>query len=277
MEEEIQHLSFLRLSQCGYELRKIKSEFNSASLIRYVHRDDYFMIGLIVQGEATCTVDFKDYKLETDSLIVVSPGQVHKFISESGVEAFILLVDPKSVNNRVRQIFDSVSLWSAPFFKAKGVYDLEVLFDLIMRQQNVAIGKNLIKTSIDIIAEKISHQLRDSQTISKRRRELMYKFRNILHASITEEHRPEYYAGKLNISTLHLNEIVHSLTGVNVSQYIANEIMLMAKRELYYTEESIGQIALRLGFDDSEYFTHLFTETVGLTPSEFRENLMHSN
>ena len=63
------------------------------------------------------------------------------------------------------------------------------------------------------------------------------------------------------------------LTGLSSSQYIKNEIILLAKRELFHTSDSVKEIAYRLGFTDNAYFTRLFTETAGISPNKFRDNI----
>jgi AraC-like DNA-binding protein len=47
--------------------------------------------------------------------------------------------------------------------------------------------------------------------------------------------------------------------------------MLEAKRRLFYTNESVKEIAFRLGYDDYAYFTRLFTKVCGISPTRFRE------
>jgi AraC-like DNA-binding protein len=43
-----------------------------------------------------------------------------------------------------------------------------------------------------------------------------------------------------------------------------------AKRLLYYTELDIKEIAFKLGYDDHTYFSRLFSKTVSMSPSAFR-------
>ncbi|MDE6549014.1 MAG: AraC family transcriptional regulator [Muribaculaceae bacterium] len=232
------------------------------------------MFGLIVHGELQCAIDFQHYNLSSDSIVVLSPRQVHKFLSESGIEAFMLLVNPDIMTDNLRKLFDEIDLLPSPVFEAGDYSDLKILLELISRQENVSVGKKMVMAFIEMIADKISNQISGQLKVSGRKKELMFGFRNLLRENITRERRPAYYSDRLNISTVYLNEIVNSLSGYSVSQYIKNEIILMAKRELYYSEDSIKAIASKLGFDDSAYFTRLFTETVGIAPTEFRKNLV---
>ena len=260
------------LASNGYSLRHIRPGSDTISRIDFAHRDDYFMFGLIFQGRLKCTIDFKHYDLLPDSIVVISPHQVHRFISGNGIEGIMILIEPGVMDDNILKFFDGIDLLPAPFFEAGDYSDLKTLSELISRQKNVSVGKKLVMASVEIIAEKISYQLNRDVKGSKRKKELMFRFRSLLRDNITLERRPAYYADRLNISKAYLNEIVNSLSGYSVSQYIKNEITLRAKRELYYSNESIKEIADKLGFEDSAYFTRLFSETVGVSPTEFRRN-----
>ena len=274
MKEEVHSHTLSAVAEHGYVLRHIESGADSSSRVHYAHRDDYFIFGLIVHGELQCSIDFQHYNLSSDSIVVLSPRQVHMFISETEIEAFMLLVNPDIMTEKLRQLFDEIDMLPSPVFEAGDYSDLKILLGLISRQENVYVGKKLVMAFIEMIADKISHQVSGHIRGSGRRKELMFGFRNLLRENIIRERRPAYYADRLNISKVYLNEIVNSLSGYSVSQYIKNEIILMAKRELYYSEDSIKTIASKLGFDDSAYFTRLFTETVGIAPTEFRKNLV---
>ena len=73
---------------------------------------------------------------------------------------------------------------------------------------------------------------------------------------------------------MYLNEVVKSVTGVSVSRYIQNELILQAKRMLAYTSLTIREISNHLGIDDYTYFTRLFTKAVGVSPTCYRKKYL---
>ncbi len=58
---------------------------------------------------------------------------------------------------------------------------------------------------------------------------------------------PSQYAAALNISPAWLNEVVKETTGFPVSHWIHQEIILEIKRMLYYTGNTVKEIAHLLG------------------------------
>ena len=64
------------------------------------------------------------------------------------------------------------------------------------------------------------------------------------------------------------------ITGYNTSAYILQMRMERSKRLLASTEELIGDIALKCGFEDANYFARLFKQIFNVTPSQYRKSLI---
>ena len=262
-QEEILHHTTAQLHDGGYICRIVKPGYVSPERVSYTHRDDYYILGIIVSGEIDCRIDFQNYYVSEKSLILLSPGQVHQFIFERDLEALMLAFNPKLLDDQIHHQLEQCSMFHSPVYKTEECGDVPTMMELLARQSNLSAGRYLAKAIISILADMIIRQCSIVNRESSRRVDLVLKFRKLLREKITEERRPSFYADKLNISQIYLNEIVKELTGLSSSQYIKNEIILLAKRELFHTSDSVKEIAYRLGFTDNAYFTRLFTETAG--------------
>ena len=80
-------------------------------------------------------------------------------------------------------------------------------------------------------------------------------------------------ADKIYMSKSQLNRKVRTITGYNTSAYILQMRLERCKRLLVSTDELIGDIACRCGFEDSNYFARLFKQVFNVTPSQFRKSL----
>ena len=60
--------------------------------------------------------------------------------------------------------------------------------------------------------------------------------------------------------------------GMSVREYITSLRIEDAKQLLEFSKISITEIALSIGYSDSNYFTSLFKRKVGLTPSQYRNS-----
>jgi AraC-like DNA-binding protein len=96
-------------------------------------------------------------------------------------------------------------------------------------------------------------------------------FRQLVSRHYCEMKQPAAYATELHLSLSYLNEVVKATTGFPVTYWIHHEIMLEARRLLYYSDLSVKEIAHRVGYDDHTYFSRLFHKIVNTTPLRFRK------
>lgn len=65
---------------------------------------------------------------------------------------------------------------------------------------------------------------------------------------------------------------VKRTTGMNTTQYIQRKRVERARRLLADTELTITDIYVKCGFDSANYFTRVFRNHTGVTPSVFRND-----
>lgn len=59
--------------------------------------------------------------------------------------------------------------------------------------------------------------------------------------------------------------------GTTVNAYLCDLRLREAERQLYVKGKSLGEIAVAVGFNDQSYFTKVFTQKYGISPSEYRK------
>ena len=77
-------------------------------------------------------------------------------------------------------------------------------------------------------------------------------------------------ARRAHLSTSQLQREFQRLFGLTPSEYILRVRLLVARRQLEQTRDSVGQIALACGFYDQSHFTRTFRAATGLRPLEYR-------
>jgi AraC-like DNA-binding protein len=80
----------------------------------------------------------------------------------------------------------------------------------------------------------------------------------------------QYFAGKMNVSSNYLSDMLRTLTGQSTQQHIHNKLIEKAKEILTTTNLSVSEIAYLLGFEHPQSFSKLFKSKTNLTPIEFR-------
>ncbi|HAD14019.1 MAG TPA: hypothetical protein DCF33_16465 [Saprospirales bacterium] len=80
----------------------------------------------------------------------------------------------------------------------------------------------------------------------------------------------KYLAEKVHLSPNYLSDLLKKETGKNAQDHIHYQLIEEAKTVLLLSNASVSEIAYDLGFEYTQYFSKLFKQKTGLTPSEYR-------
>lgn len=269
---------FIQHTDWGVVLHRMTSAVPPHHPVHYLHQDDYYIFGFLSCGRAWGMIDFEEKQFSEGQFFVIQLGQVHRFVRAEGVEGYLLLVESRLVGVDEKMALDRFHLFASAFsMDRRSQKELSQLIGLLESRmeksptsQTKAVVNRLVEAFVGIVAEAVSGQDFSTARYSQRQVELLLSFRQLLIEQLSQHHRPAYYAAKLHVSTVYLNEVVRRLTGRSATMYIQTELVLRAKRLLCYTNRSIKEVAHDLGFDDSAYFSRLFTQVVGVSPTAFR-------
>lgn len=78
-------------------------------------------------------------------------------------------------------------------------------------------------------------------------------------------------ANVAHFSRFHFHRIFTALVGESVSAYVRRLRLQEGALDLVYTDKSINDIALDMGYETASAFSKAFKQTLGMTPSEMRE------
>lgn len=243
------------------------------------HRDDYYIFVYQKYGNSKITVDFQDIILSEKSIFCIQPGQVHFGSFGSDSTSWIISVASEWVGADYRFLLMDISEFNRPTI-INSVIDAGLLNDsllLLYEIEKEFAGSNdhIIKTMFDVYLQLFirvfNHASGNSSKRNSRAESLTRQFRHLLISNYRIMKSPAEYATVLNITPAYLNEVVKAVTGNPVSYWIHQEIILEAKRALFYTESTVKEIAHLIGFSDPAYFIRLFKKLTGASPLQFRQ------
>ena len=82
------------------------------------------------------------------------------------------------------------------------------------------------------------------------------------------------YAEQLGISPSYLNKLVRTQTRHSAMDWVEIARVNWAKNLLKESDLSIAEVSKSIGIDDPSYFTRFFRKTTGMTPMEFRRQVV---
>jgi AraC-like DNA-binding protein len=242
------------------------------------HRDDHYLFFLLEDGRAELMIDFHEIEFYSNSLYYILPGQVHHRIKTSVSHGWYVAVDPMLIPLDYRNIFETQLILQQPHVLDKRcMQQYQSLLKLLYQKHHedhqtsfyTPVIHSLIQSFTGMVAGCYS-QAQNGGIQLTRPLQLSQQFKKLLSEHIRTIKSPSAYAALLNVSESYLNEALKKATGFSVSYWITQEVVMEAKRLLYYSELNVKQIAHDLGYDDHTYFSRLFKKTTDETPLGFR-------
>ena len=80
----------------------------------------------------------------------------------------------------------------------------------------------------------------------------------------------KYFADRIYLSPNYFGDMIKKETGKTPQEHIQTKIIELAKEHILGAEETISEIAYRLGFQYPQHLNRLFKKRVGCTPNEYR-------
>jgi AraC family transcriptional activator of pobA len=134
----------------------------------------------------------------------------------------------------------------------------------------MTIVQSLLQSFIGFAAGYYS-QSTDDSTRGSRPAQISSQFKQLLNKQLKTKKSPAEYASMLNISESYLTEALKKQTGFTASYWIQQEVIMEAKRLLYYSQLSVKEIAHALGYTDHSYFSRFFRKATGSPAISFRQ------
>lgn len=118
---------------------------------------------------------------------------------------------------------------------------------------------------------------RQFNTRTAQNNDIFSKFERVLKDYFSTEKQLEYslpsvdyFAEKMNLSPHYFSDVLKKETGRSAKDHINDYVIELAKNLLVGTNKSVSEIAYSLGFNYPHYFTRLFKNKTGYTPSKYK-------
>lgn len=99
---------------------------------------------------------------------------------------------------------------------------------------------------------------------------LLARYRQLIEENFRAHPSVEWCAAQLGVSAARLRFACRKVAGVSPGRILQTRLALEAQRVMRYSDMSIGEVALYLGFSDPAYFSRFFARECGAAPRAFR-------
>lgn len=257
-------------------------QFEKACVFNKPEQVDAYSIYWIQKGKGTYNIDFESYDFQDNILFFLSPGQVFSIDTEKINTAYkitfvrdfycIQTHDKEVACNGV--LFNNV--YKTPFIKPckSDTQKLQLILEGLIEEfkTSEAAQYDMLQT---YLKQFIIHAVRvqkEHHTIKKDEETKLFKdFSVLVEQNFKTLHTVTEYANRLGLSPKSLTKHFNKIGNQTPSDFIKNRIILEAKRQLIYSNDSVKQIAYKLGFNDAAYFTRFFKKATLKSPLQFKK------
>ncbi|WP_027384567.1 AraC family transcriptional regulator [Epilithonimonas caeni] len=257
-------------------IRENSGETNKDIEEKGIHRDSHYLFLFLQSGKAEVMVDFKDFRVEGPAIFCITPGQVH-YSKNFDIYGWFLAVNSELLSAEVRAVFEE-SIFPILPVKIEKVFakNLDQCAQLLnfyhkKAKNELNIVQSLLDAYVAMLASVFSETPNQEQIKESRALKLTRQFKILVKQQFKTMKSPSSYAELMNISPSYLSEVVKDITGNPAGYWIQQEIMIEAKRLLFYTDLTVKEIANELGYDDYAYFSRLFSKLTKQSALDFRK------
>jgi AraC family transcriptional activator of pobA len=249
----------------------------------YPFTTDFYGIFIVTQGKGSILVDNNLIRFKKGSLLFLQPNHVRQWQRVSSTFDGYFLVFVKEFIETFFQ--DSLFIYRFQFFHNASIsYTLECKQDFLsslidfceainnelanLQEDSHHFLRSILYNVLILINRKYIEQYGLSANLFQNNTGLQLK--KLLDDKIRTHQRVEDYAGFLNVSRAHLNNISKKTFGSPISIIIKERLLTEIKRRLLFTDKSIKEICYEMNFSDVSNFTRFFKKHTSINPNEYR-------
>lgn len=245
-----------------------------------------FSFGIMLlcrSGTAELSINLQAYRLERGTQVLVVPNTTAMllFVSEDFRAScfafstrmfdeasyrldlpFFRFINNHPVSLHDPDTFEPVCLW---FEMMRHTYeDRENMF------RNTIVRNRLQNMFMEYYDKIQRRKLHDLARMPDRQTDLCRRFFNLVGANCRTEHRVEWYAGRLCVTTRYLSAITRESVRMTPKEVIDRMLLLEIRILLETSGKTVQEIADATGFRDQAYLSRYFRRQTGSSISEYR-------
>jgi AraC family transcriptional activator of pobA len=252
---------------------------------------DFFIIGLKKLTAGVIMYGRTTYDHENGCMLFAKPRQIIEFKNlEYHEDSFIIFIHEDFLTGHFLR--DEIGKYAFFDYEANEALHLspreeQVMWDLFFKIDAEYLANN-DEYSRNIMLSHVDSMLKYSQRFYRRQfigrtvlsGNTVSRFNDALESyfkSGFKQGLPNVtaLAAKLNLSPRYLSDLLKQETGKTAIELIHIYLIGEAKNRLSSDEQRVSEIAYALGFEDLSYFSRLFKKETGLTPVQFKKQLLN--
>lgn len=282
--EKVEKIEFKINQDKGFEIISLKDFFEAAksSFIKKYFRTDFYNLIFVTEGRCTHEIDFLEYTVQANELLIISKNRIHRYSEFSNVQGYLIMFTEgflcEFLSNNTSEVKDLFKQsYMNPHIKFQILYlyssTLVKLLDVIndmYRNIDKVMNYEVIASTFITFSRLILNSVTGENTSKPKNNEVFIQFTELVEKNIDKEKTVEGYANMMHVSKKTVNLMTRKAIDISAKQYIIQQLILKIKLKLCFEQNSINEIANELGFKESSNMTRFFKKYTSISPMKFR-------
>lgn len=233
----------------------------------------YLEIIYFVKGSGFHHMDMKSHKIKPPLLFLVKKDEVHHWEIDTVPQGYVIIIKEsfleqtldKYINTQLIKLSNSQKVYVNQKDPA-----LQALFDaLCWEMKQNSLNQEVVEGGLKAI---LSKMVKYAAVQGADSTDKAIQLVDLLSENL--KNNVAFYADTLHTTSQNLNAICQKVFNKTASEVIAEHIIREVKRQLLYTNKSIGDIAYDLEFKDTSHFIKYFKRYTQQTPLQYKKSHM---
>lgn len=231
----------------------------------------------VEQGAGSCTIGNHTYNIKENDLLLISSGTLHCTSSDPSADMHTCIFGIKNLHLKGLSRGQLISPKISPLIRTETAHPtlrkiislLEIFAANAQREAITEAANHLVHSLLAVIfdlAENSSEAADQGQDYN-----LGLRIKEYIDEHYLEDLNLASIAEALHVNVYYLSHTFKKLLGYSPIQYVIQRRIGEAQNLLLTTDLTVTEIALRCGYNNSNYFQSVFNNLVGMPPGKYRK------
>lgn len=248
---------------CGYESCTPLHSYGPAIRSGYI-------IHYIIEGKGIFKTNGKIYRLSAGDAFLITPGNLIYYEADAKNPWTYTWIGFQGI--KIKQYLSRTSLLDYPIFHYEHDDRIRLCHEKMYEANQNFKNKDLIMTSIlyEYLFMLVSKFPKQNITVSEKKDLYVEEALKYIESNYSSNINVNSIAEFLSIDRSYLHRLFKNTTGLSLKNYIINFRIKNACDLLINTDFPISAISRSIGYEDSLYFSRIFKNKKGCSPTEYR-------